>query len=124
MRDFTNDIRDIQRRVNEAEAYLSIVDNRERLAVLEAEVADPELWNDQNRARQLNAEYANLKDDLDTFDSLSARTADVEVLHELARDEHPHRRVVPGAFHRIDGRIAGRIPDVDQGCFASRQGQR
>ena len=87
MRDFTNDIRDIQRRVNEAEAYLSIVDNRERLAVLEAEVADPELWNDQNRARQLNAEYANLKDDLDTFDSLSARTADVEVLHELARDE-------------------------------------
>jgi peptide chain release factor 2 len=87
MRDFTSDIRDVQRRLNEAESYLSIADNRERFAVLEAEVADPALWDDQNRARQLNAEYANLKDDLDTFDGLSERVADVEVLHELARDE-------------------------------------
>jgi peptide chain release factor 2 len=87
MRDFTSDIRDVQRRVNEAEVYLSIADNRERFAVLEAEVADPALWDDQNRARLLNTEYANLKDDLDTFDSLTERTADAEVLHELARDE-------------------------------------
>jgi peptide chain release factor 2 len=87
MRDFSSDIRDVQRRLNEAEAYLSIVDNRERFAVLEAEVADPTLWDDQDRARKLNTEYANLKDDLDTFDTLTERTADVEVLHELAREE-------------------------------------
>ncbi len=87
MRDFTSDLRDLRRRLDEAESYLSIVDNRERFAVLEAEVADPALWDDQDRARKLNAEYANLKDDLDTFDGLSDQLADVEVLHELARDE-------------------------------------
>ena len=87
MRDFTSDLRDLRRRLDEAESYLSIVDNRERFAVLEAEVADPALWEDQDRARKLNAEYANLKDDLDTFDGLSDQLADVEVLHELARDE-------------------------------------
>jgi peptide chain release factor 2 len=87
MRDFTHDLRELQRRLDEAESYLSIADNRERFAVLEAEIADPALWDDQDRARKLNGEYANLKDDLDTFDGLSAQLGDVEVLHELARDE-------------------------------------
>ncbi|MDG1266439.1 MAG: peptide chain release factor 2 [Ilumatobacter sp.] len=87
MRDFTSDITDVQRRLEEAEAYLAIVENRERFAVLEAEVADPALWENQDNARKLNAEYANLKDDLDTFDALSAQVGDIEVLHELARDD-------------------------------------
>ena len=87
MRDFTQDIRDLQRRLGEAANYLSIVDNRERFAVLEVEIADPELWNDQDHAKKLNAEYANVRDDLETFDGLTDQVADVEVLHELARDE-------------------------------------
>jgi peptide chain release factor 2 len=87
MRDFTPDIRDVQRRLDEAESYLSVAENRERVAVLEAEIADPALWDDQDRARKLNTEYANLKDDLGTFDGLSERLGDVEVLHELARDD-------------------------------------
>jgi peptide chain release factor 2 len=55
--------------------------------VLEAEISDPALWDDQDRAKKLNAEYANIRDDLSVFDSLTAQLADVEVLHELARDE-------------------------------------
>ena len=86
MRDFTSDLRDLRRRLDEAEAYLSIVDNRERFAVLEAEISDPALWDDQDRAKKLNGEYANIRDDLAVFDSLTEQLADVEVLHELARD--------------------------------------
>ena len=77
MRDFTSDINDLQRRLGEAESYLSIADNRERFAVLEAEIADPALWDDQNRAKKLNAEYANLKDDLEVFDTLTDQLGDV-----------------------------------------------
>ena len=87
MRDFTSELRDVRRRLDEAETYLSVDDNRERLAVLEAEVSDPALWDDQDRAKKLNSEYANIRDDLAVFDSLSEQYADVEVLHELARDE-------------------------------------
>jgi peptide chain release factor 2 len=87
MRDFTSDLRDVQRRLDEAESYLSIADNRERFAVLEAEISDPALWDDQDRAKKLNTEYANIRDDLSVFDSLTAQLGDVEVLHELARDE-------------------------------------
>jgi len=70
MRDFTHDIRELQRRLSEAEVYLSVVENRERFAVLEHEVAEPGLWDDQDRAKKLNAEYANIKDDLEAFDTL------------------------------------------------------
>ena len=87
MRDFSSDIAAVRRRLAEAESYLAIADGRERAAVLEAEIADPALWDDQDRARRLNTEYSNLKDDLDTFDGLSGRVDDVEVLHELAREE-------------------------------------
>ena len=87
MRDFTTDIKDLQRRLGEASTYLTIDESRERFAVLEAEIADPSLWDDQNRAKQLNAEYANLKDDLRVFDRLTDQIADIDVLHELAREE-------------------------------------
>jgi peptide chain release factor 2 len=87
MRDFTPDLREVQRRLDEAESYLNIDANRERFAVLEAEISDPSLWDDPERAKKLNAEYADIRDDLATFDSMSEQLADVEVLHELARDE-------------------------------------
>jgi len=87
MRDFTSDLRDVRRRLDEAESYLSIIDNRERFAVLEAEISDPALWDDQDRAKKLNTEYANIRDDLGVFDSLTEQLGDVEALHELARDE-------------------------------------
>jgi peptide chain release factor 2 len=87
MRDFTSDLRDVHRRLDEAETYLSIADNRERFAVLEAEISDPALWDDQERAKKLNTEYANIRDDLAVFDRLTEQFGDVEVLHELARDE-------------------------------------
>jgi peptide chain release factor 2 len=87
MRDFTQDIKELQRRLGEAAAYLSVTENRERFAVLEHEVAEPGLWDDQERAKKVNGEYANIKDDLEVFDTLSADIENVEALHELARDE-------------------------------------
>ncbi len=87
MRDFTPDIKELQRRLDEAETYLSIADNRERFAVLGHEVSEPGLWDDPERAKKINAEYANIKDDLDVFDGLAEDIENVDVLHDLARDE-------------------------------------
>ncbi|MFZ9628938.1 MAG: peptide chain release factor 2 [Ilumatobacteraceae bacterium] len=86
MRDFTDDLRDLRRRLGEAEGYLRIGPNRARLAELEMEVSRPDLWDDQDAAKRINAEYANVKGDIDTFDSLSRELEDAEVLHEMARE--------------------------------------
>ena len=86
MRDFSDDIKDVSRRLSEARVYLRIDSQRERLRELEAEVSRPDLWDDQNLAKKLNAEYSNVKGDIDLFDTLSGQLDDVEVLHEMARE--------------------------------------
>ena len=47
----------------------------------------PDLWDDPEAAKALNAEYANIRDDLATYDALAGDLSDAEVLHELAREE-------------------------------------
>ena len=87
MRDFTQDLRDVRQRLSEAESYLRIADSKERLSVLEQEMSRSDLWDDQDNAKKINAEYANLKSDVDEYESLAQEIDDLEVLHELAREE-------------------------------------
>jgi len=86
MRDFSNDLGEIRRRVDEAFVYLKVELGRARLGELEIEVARPDLWDDQNHAKQVNTEYSNLKTDLDEFSALSRTIDDLEVLHQMARE--------------------------------------
>src|SRR4051795_8004196 len=74
-------------RLDEAHTYLRIDETRARFADLEAEVQKPDLWDDQDRARQVNAAYAAARDDLALYDALAQEVEDAEVLHELAREE-------------------------------------
>jgi peptide chain release factor 2 len=87
MRDFSDDLGALRQRLNEAQTYLKIDAARVRVGELEVEISKPDLWDDQERAKAVNAEYAALRDDLETFDGLSRRLEDAEVLHELAREE-------------------------------------
>src|SRR5258706_16094680 len=86
MRDYSDDLKELRRRLGEAEGYLKIDSNRARLVELEQEVARPDLWDDQDEAKRINTEYANVKTDIDQFDQLAGELEDAEVLHELARE--------------------------------------
>ncbi len=87
MRDFTDDLKALRARLGEARGYLRIDESRDRLVELTAEIGRPDLWDDQPRAKQVNADYAAAKDDVELFDRLAGELDDTEVLHELARDE-------------------------------------
>ena len=86
MRDFTDDLKALRARLDEAHGYLKIEAGRSRLSELEHAVSEPGLWDDQDRAKKLNAEYANVKSDIEAYDALSRKLEDAEVLHELARE--------------------------------------
>jgi len=72
MRDFTDDLRDLSRRLGEAAGYLKVDQARARIVELEAEMGRPDLWDDPEAAKALNAEYANVRDDLATYDALAS----------------------------------------------------
>ena len=103
MRDFTDELREQHRRLDEAAGYLNVEEGRNRLVELEAEMQRPDLWDDADLARRVNGEYANVKDDLDTYDGLVARLDDAEVLHEMARDEGDESQ---------EGDIAGEVAAI------------
>ncbi len=87
MRDFTDDLADLRRRLEEARSYLGIDAARDRLAELEKEASRPDLWDDPDAARAVTAEMARRRDDVELVDGLERRLSDAETLHELAREE-------------------------------------
>jgi peptide chain release factor 2 len=87
MRDFSDDLKELRRRVEEAHGYLKIDQTRARLVELEAEVQRPDLWDDQDHAKSVNAQYAAARDDVSTYEGLERQVDDVELLHEMAREE-------------------------------------
>ena len=107
MRDFSDDLKELRRRLGEAETYLKVGTSRQRLNELELEISRPDLWDDQDEAKRINTEYANVKGDIDTFDQLSNDLDDVELLHEMARevDDASQEADIQTAITAIDGQL-------------------
>jgi peptide chain release factor 2 len=107
VRDFTDDLKALRARLDEAHHYLRIDDTRARFSGLEAEVQEPDLWDDQDRARLVNAAYARARDDLSVYDSLAQQVEDAEVLHELAREESDESQEpeIEVAVRDLNGRL-------------------
>jgi peptide chain release factor 2 len=87
VRDFSDDLAQLRKRLTEADTYLRLADLRDRRPQLEAAASEPDLWDDQDRARAVTAELAAVNDDLELFDGLARQLDDAETLFDLAREE-------------------------------------
>jgi len=108
MRDFTSDLREVSQRVAEAHGYLRIDQTTVRLVELEGEISRPGLWDDQELAKKVNAEYANLRADMDEYQSLYSHLEDLAVLHELARevDDATQESEIESGIEKIVSRLS------------------
>jgi len=88
MRDFSDDLTDLRRRLDEAEVYLRVAELRESLPQLETEMSAQGFWDDQDRARRISGEHSVATEDLDLFDRLSDDLGDAEAMFELGREEN------------------------------------
>jgi len=86
LRDALASLEELESRWGAARAYLKIDAGRERHAVLAVAVADPNLWNDQDHAREVTTELGRLANDLDTFDDLRRGIDDCSVLVDFSRE--------------------------------------
>ena len=87
MQDFSDDLRRLRGRLDEAEAYLRVEVLRVRRPQLEAESSRPDLWEQPERARAVTSELASISEDLTMFDRLAADISDAETLNQLAVEE-------------------------------------
>ncbi len=79
-------IEELESRWEAARDYLKMDANRARHALLGELAADPNLWDDQDHAREVTTELGRLANDLDSFDALRRELDDAVVLAEFARE--------------------------------------
>ena len=65
-----------------------------RLAEVEADLADPEVWSDREKSRELGRERSRLQSDLSLVDSFSTELQDAGDLLQLADDESDHETLI------------------------------
>jgi peptide chain release factor 2 len=87
MKDFSDALGALRTRVDEARVYLRIDELRADRPQLEIEASRPDLWDDPERAKKVNAELSACTEDIDLFEALSSRIDDAETLFELGREE-------------------------------------
>ncbi|MCX6511073.1 MAG: peptide chain release factor 2 [Actinobacteria bacterium] len=87
MRDFSDDLADLRRRIDEARVYLRIEELMIARPQLETEASRPDLWDDPDLARKINGELSACTEDLELYEQLTSRLEDAEILHELSREE-------------------------------------
>lgn len=82
-----------QRLASVRETFGAIVEvlNPEKLGrdrdELEAQVAEPGLWDDQSRAQRLTSKLSQAKQSLETIEQVESRLSDAEVLFQMAQEE-------------------------------------
>lgn len=104
MRDFSDALSELRRRVEEAQSYLRVDEARARLGELEDLAGQPDLWDNQDRARAVTTEMAQVRADVELTDSLQMQISDLETLHELVRE---------AGDESLE-------PEVEEGCVALR----
>jgi peptide chain release factor 2 len=86
LRNAVTSIEELESRWEAARDYLKMDASRARHAVLSVLAEDPNLWNDQDNAREVTTELGRLTNDLEAFDTLRRSLDDASVLTEFARE--------------------------------------
>jgi peptide chain release factor 2 len=105
VRDLTEDLSTLRKRLGEAETYLDLESLRTRRGQLEAEAGRPGLWDDPDAARQVMSALSKVADDVELLEGLERRLSDAETLFGLAREEG-------------DESVAGELEDAVVGLSA------
>jgi len=85
------------------------VSKQERLEELERELADPDVWNDPEKAQNLNKERAGLEQIVTVLSGLASSLEDLAELAEMAADEDDAASLdeVQGELERLSEDLAG-----------------
>jgi peptide chain release factor 2 len=105
MRDFSDDLAAVRKRLDEARGYLRIDELRRQRPQLETEASRPDLWDDADNARRITGELSATMADIELYESLEGGIEDAETLQEMAREE---------GDESLEGEIAEALATLDR----------
>ncbi|MCU8467848.1 peptide chain release factor 2 [Vibrio vulnificus] len=104
-----NRLQDVSERTNVLRGYLDYDAKKERLEEVNAELEQPDVWNEPDRAQALGRERASLEAVVETIDQLDQGVDDVEGLLELAieaEDQETFDEIGP-ELEALEEKLAG-----------------
>jgi peptide chain release factor 2 len=81
--DLSERVAQLAAKLSSIEAVLDLDGMRKQLAALEEDAADPELWNDQERAQAVTSRMSHLRSDLARVEALRSRLDDIQAAIDL-----------------------------------------
>ncbi|MBF0645958.1 peptide chain release factor 2 [Desulfuromonas acetoxidans] len=101
-------INQVSEKLTELRGYLDIPTKQERISELEADIADPDFWNQGDRAQELLKERTALQKLVDGWTSAAQTVEDLEVLVELGAESEDEatrdevRELLPELERQVD----------------------
>ncbi|MBK9697831.1 MAG: peptide chain release factor 2 [Propionibacteriaceae bacterium] len=86
--DLLADLAALDRTLGSIEAVLDPAAKRVEIAELQEQVSAPDLWDDQENAQRVTSKLSRLQAEVDRLAALRGRVDDLEVLIQLAEEEH------------------------------------
>jgi len=94
-------------RVERARAYLHIDERRAELEDLARQLADPGVWADQAKGRELSRRYGQAKEDVELIERLERELADARVAVELAGEDAELAAEAEASLGSLETELAG-----------------
>ena len=85
--DLTETIAGLRHSLDSIEAVLDPASKKKEIALLEEQVAAPDLWDDQENAQRVTSRLSSLQGEVQRVEKLRQRLDDAELLLEMASDE-------------------------------------
>ena len=96
-----------QEKLREAGASIDPAALREELKTLEAQMGEPDFWNDVDAANKVNQRAKTLQDKLHRYEKLVAQGEDLETLLEMAEEDDDDVFIASDSHMRTPQKRAG-----------------
>jgi peptide chain release factor 2 len=111
VRDFSEDLRALASRLEDAERYLAVDAKRARLKALEPEVERADLWDDVDHARAVTTEYGRVSGDVRMLADLRNAIDDASTLYQLAVEENDD--TFTGELEQTTSELSTKLDELD-----------
>lgn len=102
MKDTKQEVDEFVGRLEKLRISLDIPEREKRIEILESEVADPNLWNDQERARNKTQELADLKKEIADLSELADTLETLNGLVDTESDTEEFKKELSKAGNSLD----------------------
>ncbi len=110
MADYKDLYEEIAVRVKAAQGYLGLVKLQQEYDLLEAELSNPDFWDDPVVARERTKRFGQIRQDLDTLNFLATSLEELEIARDLIESGEEDYR---GEFDRVLAELVAHLDEVE-----------